>query len=97
MKSKPTKPIKLHLLYYGFIGTSVSLTSSAITKWGKATLQNEGITIFLSILCIVITHIIWFKYIRKNEAVSTKKFLFAMWMGIAVGTGCSLLLQSLPF
>jgi hypothetical protein len=90
------KLFKLHLLYYGLIGASVSLTSTAITKWGKTTPQKEGVTIFVDLLCVVITHILWFKYIRKDQVVNTKiKFgtLFAMWIALVIGVGCTLLLQ----
>jgi len=95
MKTKP-----IYILYYGLIGANISLISTSITKWGKAVPKTEGITIFICLLCLVITHIIWYKYIRKNEALATntnkKKLgsLAALWLGILVGvTACSFLLS----
>ena len=68
MKAKP-----IYLLYYGLMGASISLISNAITKWGKNTSKKEGVVLFLGLVCVVIIHIIWFKYIRKNEVLNTNK------------------------
>jgi hypothetical protein len=90
------KTSKLQLLYYGLIGASVSLIGATITKLEKATPQQEAGRIFISLLCVIITHIIWYKYIRKSGVENTKNNLaglVGMWVGISIGVGVTLLLK----
>lgn len=66
---------------------------------GQINSYKEGITILISFIFVVILHFIWYKYIRKNEALNTnKKFgsLAALWLGIIIGVAVYSLLMSLP-
>jgi len=90
-----------YLLCFGLMGVSISLISSSIIKWGKISTLKEGSTIFFSFVCILIMHIIWYKYLRTDESLNGNKkqksgILVSLWIGIIVGvTICSFLL-SLP-
>jgi len=88
MKAKP-----IYLLYFGLvgvlIGAGVSLLRTSVSEWGKSTFIKEGITIFLTLVCVAVIRIIWYQYIRKTQSLTsdTKKLgsLVVFFTGAIVG------------